>query len=331
METRPQEQARRALPLILGALVTGSALVVVTLVIRQRASEESDGFRAPTRFRELLALSPEQLARVDMALVNLLCAEGLPGAEKLDIPQCLTVLNRWARDVDSETERNLHRFRENPSEGDNSEAKWRMLMLVTVLQQDFQVQYNPSRIEAPGTSSPNDEFFADSRDVFLGGLLGPRHMGSCSSMPVLYAAIGRRLGYPIKLAATKGHLFVRWEDLSGKERFNFEGSGHGGGFHPDEYYRQWPFPVSEHEIEAGHYLKSMAPQEELAVFLTIRGLVLKSSSRLSEARLAFDRAHALVPESLEYSYYLATTLTEKRAGLAGTPQGRGQMEVAQKR
>ena len=31
-------------------------------------------------------------------------------------------------------------------------------------------------------------------------------------------AVGRRLGYPLKLVTTKGHLFVRWEGAG--ERFN---------------------------------------------------------------------------------------------------------------
>jgi len=231
-----------------------------------------------------------------------------------DVNQCLTVLDLWAKHVASETQRNLHRFYENPGEGDNSEAKWRMLMLATVLQQDLQVRYNPARIETPEASSPNDDFFADSSDVFLHGLLGPRHMGTCSSMPVLYVAVGRRIGYPLKLVATKGHLFVRWQDSRGKEQFNFEGSGRGGEFYPDEYYRRWPFPTCDQEIQAGHYLKSMTPQEELAVFLTIRGAVLKSAGRLAEARLAFERAHAIVPESPEYSYYMATTFTHGTVG-----------------
>lgn len=42
---------------------------------------------------------------------------------------------------------------------------------------------------------------------------------------MLYVAIGRRLGYPLKLVECKGHLFVRWEDA--KERFNIEGTSRG--------------------------------------------------------------------------------------------------------
>jgi hypothetical protein len=294
---------RSSLLLILVACVIGSALTftVVRLPVRSHAVELPSPSAQLMHFTELLALSPEQLAKCDIALINLLCAEGLRGAEGLDVSQCMKVLDDWTEYVRSETKRNFHRFRENPAEGDGSEAKWRMLMLLTVLQQDLRVQYNPARIEKPESSSPNDVFFEDSRDVLLHGLLGQHHTGTCSSMPVLYVAVGRRLGYPVKLVATKGHLFVRWEDAQHKERFNFDGD-----FYSDEYYRKWPFPTGELEIKANRYLKSMTAEEELAAFLTIRGLVLKSAGQLPEARQAFERAQAIVPESLEYSYYLAS-------------------------
>jgi hypothetical protein len=69
MAKRLQEPARRTvklkstLPLILGALVIGSALTVVVLhiMIGQRVTEASHDFRDPTSFRELSARSPEQL------------------------------------------------------------------------------------------------------------------------------------------------------------------------------------------------------------------------------------------------------------------------------
>jgi hypothetical protein len=53
--------------------------------------------------------------------------------------------------------------------------------------------------------------------LFLHGLTQGRG-GTCLSMPVAYVAVGRRLGYPLKLVTAKGHLFARWESLDGKER-----------------------------------------------------------------------------------------------------------------
>ena len=58
---------------------------------------------------DLLKMTPEQLADVDIAEMNLLCAVGLPGAEKLDIDQALATLDQWAKKVAFETDRHLYR------------------------------------------------------------------------------------------------------------------------------------------------------------------------------------------------------------------------------
>ena len=94
----------------------------------------------------LLALGPNQLEGMDIGLVNLLCAEGLRGSEKLDIDMALDRLDEFATRVRVETDRNMHRFDSNPSEYENSKPYFRMLMLVTVLQQDFGIRYNPASI-----------------------------------------------------------------------------------------------------------------------------------------------------------------------------------------
>ncbi len=42
------------------------------------------------------SLTDEELARYDVAYLNLLAAEGLPGSELLDIPSTLAKVERWA-------------------------------------------------------------------------------------------------------------------------------------------------------------------------------------------------------------------------------------------
>jgi len=85
---------------------------------------------------ELLEMSPEQLAEVDIAEMNLLCAAGLPGAEKLDIAHALATLDQWAARVRSETQRHLYRVTD-PRYADfyhHSEAYMRASMLVAAPQ-----------------------------------------------------------------------------------------------------------------------------------------------------------------------------------------------------
>jgi hypothetical protein len=280
----------------------GIVLSVAVLRLGANASrrEPSSSASAPpvASLGSLLALPTDQLNRMDLATVNLLCARGLPGAENCDVERCLRILDAMAGRIEAETTRHQYRFRRNPAEFENSEGFFRMLMVMVVLAEDFGIRYNLERASPPSSGAAADGFFADSRDVFLHGLLGPTRQGTCSSMPVLYVALGRRLGYPLKLVTTKGHLFAQWED--GRERFNIEVTGKGLNRFDDSYYRQWPFTVTDEEVKAEGYLKSLTPAEELAVFLSIRAMCLREAERTSEAAEAFAAAARLAPACRSY-------------------------------
>lgn len=240
---------------------------------------------------DLLAMPPDQLADIDVALMNLLCAKGLPGAENLDIPAVLSKLDEWADTVRQSTERHLYRVTDPryAEHYNHSEARLQAEFIVQVLQESCGVQYNPDRIYDPD--------FRDSRHIFLHGMLPSANGGTCASMPVMYVAIGRRLGYPMKLVAAKEHLFCRWDD--GKERFNIEGAGNGGvDYPPDDYYRTWPKRLTDADMATGVFLTSMSPEAELAGFLHHRGMCLHQNGRLTEARAAFAEAHRLQPRDV---------------------------------
>ena len=256
----------------------------------------------PATLHELLVMPAEDLERTDIALVNLLCAGGLQGAGGLNMYECLRALDQWAERIKTETQRHHYRFRKNPAEFDHLEGYFRMLMMAVVLHEDFGVRYNPSLILRPEQLRSGDHFFTDSSDIFLHGLLGPKRMGTCSCMPVLHVALGRRLGYPLKLVTTKAHLFVRWEGAG--ERFNLEATGQGMNRYDDAHFKEWPFPVTDEEIEAEGYLKSLTPAEELAVFLSIRGQCLTEAGRFAQAAEAYAQAVRLVPTVRGYRLLL---------------------------
>lgn len=247
----------------------------------------------------LVAASADTMKQLDIARMNLICAKGLPGAEQLDITNSIAVMGQMASRVKSETERHAYRFHKNPAEFENSEGFFRMTILMVVLAEDFHVRYAPNKMATAANASMGDGFFANSQDVFLHGLTGATRQGTCSSLPVLYVAVGRRLGYPLKLVTTKGHLFVRWESAS--ERFNFEAAGNGANRFSDDYYRHWPLEVSKAEIQADGHLKSLTPIEDLAVFLSIRGMCLAESGRYAEASDSFAHAAKLAPSCRSYA------------------------------
>jgi tetratricopeptide (TPR) repeat protein len=274
--------------------ISAGLLLAVVLVMWSGAFRRQVANRTARTltYDDLVALDPVRLSQVDVAVANLLCAQGLPGCDAAAAADHLPQLDDWADHVRVETQRNLHRFKSSPAAHNNSEAFFRIGMLVTVLQQDYGVRYNPAKIEMPERPSPNSVFFADSRDLFLHGLLGKRRLGTCISLPVLYVAVGRRLGYPLKLVTTRSHLFFRWE---GMETVNFEGAGEGISAFPDDYYMGWPYRISEAERRAMGYLESLTPARELALFLETRGHCLLSAGRLEEAQRAFAKAVTLDP------------------------------------
>lgn len=136
--------------------------------------------------RRLCALSDAELMIYDIAELNLLVACGLPGAEDLDVGACLRKLDTWANLVRLNTLNWWSEFTGSPETFEHSPGKFQMTALVTILQRYLGVRYHLafSEGEYDGT---------DSRNLFLHGLLSG-HGGTCVTMPILYAAVGRRLG-----------------------------------------------------------------------------------------------------------------------------------------
>lgn len=63
----------------------------------------------PKTLNELITIPADRLHQVDIARVNLLCAEGMPGTDDLDVNHACQVLDRWAERVAYETDRHLYR------------------------------------------------------------------------------------------------------------------------------------------------------------------------------------------------------------------------------
>jgi hypothetical protein len=322
-KSRPRKQqqeppkasrARKALNIVLPVLtVVVLALVAYLVFFSNKPSTytpsssshaiAANSFDAPKYTRkaqtlnDLLDLPVEQLADVDIAEMNLLCAVGLPGAENLDIDHALATLDQWAQRVKFETERHLYRAHD-PKWADHyrhSEAYLRAEFLLQVLQQDLGVKYD---------LTAKDNFdFDDSRVAFLHGMIPAKGQtvadtqgGTCASMPVMYVAIGRRLGYPLKLVTTNGHIFVRWDgrnhpNPAWRERFNIEGAGDGFSSFPDEYYKTWPFKLTDAQVKANRYLVSLTPAEEFAEFLAARGHCGLDNGEIAFAACCYENAY----------------------------------------
>jgi hypothetical protein len=267
-------------------------------------------------WKQLARLSDAELARHDIAAVNLACAEGLPGAERVDAARCLKTLGAWAETVRDWTRAAYREFYcPNPAAYGHSEARFKVVALLTVLGRHCGVRYDPAKIGVA------DDAPFDTHESFVYGVTdGPG--GTCASLPVVYASVGRRLGYPLKLVKAKRHLFCRWDDPGTGERVNFEGGNDGYGIHPDDRYHLWPLPITP-EVERNYgYLESLSPRRELASFLGQRAYVLAGRKRFREAVETFIAASSLEPTNPTYPHAAVLWLGEWRRHLrAELPPG----------
>lgn len=229
------------------------------------------------------SLSNEEIAKLDLAERAFRISEGLPCPIKLDLSTCRNKLDEWVEYIRWKTELSMRteRFR-HPYETD---ATYRMLVLVSLVLRDLGVRYNQNVMKG--------EFDArDSCSMLLHGILTGRG-GSCFTMPLLYTAIGRRLGYPLYLRHANGHTYYRWEDAN--ESFNIEGTCWGFGPEPDEYFLTiGERPLSWKDVERG-YFRNLSPREEVAALLMQRGHCLLDHLRFEDALIALYTAHQLHP------------------------------------
>ncbi|HUT89162.1 MAG TPA: hypothetical protein VMY37_06685 [Thermoguttaceae bacterium] len=272
---------------------------------------------------QLLDQPDSVLDKTDVALLNLICAVDLPGAEDLDIPGLLGTLDEWADLIRLETDRNYYEFVDAPGMFNNSQAYFCVLYMITVLQRKCGVRYNPKWTSiTPDRPVPRD-FGRDAGDLFIHAIIdGPG--GTCGSLPVLYAAVGRRLGYPLKIVKAHQHLFLRWDDPKGKhwfhpDRFNIEATGPGIHCLPEDHYRTWPHKIPAEDIEAGIFLKSLTPGEELAEFVATRGYCILSNGRLRDAIETYRFAVKLAPHNRRFERTLRDLITHRKMLVRGHP------------
>jgi hypothetical protein len=243
------------------------------------------------------------LAGFDIAKASLACAMGLPGSENLDRDACFAWIDRAVAWTWQHTERTIGRFLEQPEAFHYREAIFRIVALYEVLQQGLKIRYAAHRI------GDNASPWPDSRDHFIHGPISG-YGGTCLSLPILVIAVGRRLGYPLKLVATQGHFFARWDGSDGV-RFNIDGhasdSASGGpNIRPDDYYLGWPYDIRGQDWESTHYLKSMDQRQELACLLIQRGICLGDGGDLAGAVKSIAEAVSLCQNDVLWKKCLKT-------------------------
>ena len=291
---------------------------------RKRKVSQATAPRPPVpALSQLVESADDTLSQLDIAVGNLVCAGDLPGMGAPDFDRRLDWLDEAARLVKLETDRHYYKFLDDPAAFDFSQARFCMVALVTVLQQQCGVRYNPKWQGLTPDQPVPESFGLDASDLFIHAIID-QIGGTCGSLPVLYVAVGRRLGYPLRLVKAARHLFVRWDDPDGKrwhhsDRFNIEATGPGIHFLPDDHYRTWPHPVSDEDVDSGIFLKSLTPREEVAEFVATRGYCLQANRRLNDAIQTFGEAVKLARHNRHFAAAhdaLRTHMAMRRRGHA---------------
>jgi regulator of sirC expression with transglutaminase-like and TPR domain len=85
-------------------------------------------------------------------------------------------------------------------------------------------------------------------------------------MPMLFLAVGERLGLDLTLSTAPLHVLVRFTDRADGRSRNVEATS-GGGFARDAHYRRL-LPMTDEAIRNGVYLRSLSRREALALIAT---------------------------------------------------------------
>ena len=112
----------------------------------------------------------------------------------------------------------------------------------------------------PNVENPNNRY--------LNGILETKK-GSCITFPLLYVALGQKLGYPIYPVLAPEHFFVRYSDPSLTQQ-NIEATS-GASEIPDSLYKK-DFNISEVGIASGAYLRTLTYKEYVSELLAINAI-----------------------------------------------------------
>jgi regulator of sirC expression with transglutaminase-like and TPR domain len=165
----------------------------------------------------------------------------------------------------------------------------------------------------PGWWNGEKPFLYDLSDPYgqqPGTRLLPRYLatrkGNCISMPMLFLALGEKLGLDLTLATAPLHVFVKFTDRATGQTWNLETTS-GGGFTRDRHYRDL-LPMTDEAVANGVYLKKLSRREALAVVATEVLDHLLATGRYEEAIPVADvlieanpaDAYALVKKGTAY-------------------------------
>ena len=148
--------------------------------------------------------------------------------------------------------------------------------------------------------------------------------GNCITMPILFLALGQRIGLTVTLAEAPLHVFVKYTDHASKV-WNLEPTS-GGGAVREEWYRQ-KLPMSDQAVANGVYLRALSHEEMVALIASFLVEHYISKDQYENALVASDVllrhypnfAYGLVKQGSAYSGLLRRELAGKYTRIDDIP------------
>lgn len=271
----------------------------------------------PQSMSELASLSDAELERVDIGRMNLICAMEASQAQNFELNKWVKMLDAWAEHIKKAEQRFKPTFVRNPARYDNSYAKFKAVNLVLTLKEDFHCRYQMSLVQSGELENWNSpKFFKNPSDVFLLGLLDKRR-GTCTSYAALIVAIGRRLGYPLYLKSTFGHLFCYWDD--GVEHFNLDTNGEGVDTPLDETYINGEHnrlkKLTKNDMLRECVMKPLSNAESFSSFLEVAGYCLEANGKAFASQKVYRLALKYRPGASNLKRLASRTISLKFTGI----------------
>jgi hypothetical protein len=221
----------------------------------------------------------------DLAEVNLRCSLGLADDVDQLFQDSIDLLDEWSQQLIDYISRIYGHFEKNPESFEHSENLFCAIAMVQFVQTALRVRYNISFAEGDYDAS-------DSRNLFLTGVV-TGFGGTCVTLPILYAALAQRIGFPIEIGETWEHFYCVWD--VDQNSFCFDAAGTGFIKRTHEDYRDFRKVVTPSDEVKNGFLRSRTRRELFASMANQRSNCLQDQFRFEEALEAAFLATRLAP------------------------------------
>jgi hypothetical protein len=158
--------------------------------------------------RELEEMLNRNDESIDLALANWFVAADVPQFANLTQKAYFSELETMTTQVQKEMERRQEVARSKGKNPNDPPVRC-AIFCGAMLKLGF--AYREEFAQNDLTAVQMRNLYADADNILLVGLLRTMR-GSCVSMPLVYLAIGQRLGLPVHLVHIGKHFFVRWQE-----------------------------------------------------------------------------------------------------------------------